>query len=57
MSNYEYTKPWGGTGGFMDSYGIDRTPEGYQEANELVGQMREAAEVADKEGGDDGKGR
>ncbi|KAK3391374.1 hypothetical protein B0T20DRAFT_77804 [Sordaria brevicollis] len=43
MSKYEYTEPWGGTGGFMDSYGIDRTPEGYQEANEMVDQMREAA--------------
>ncbi|KAJ4398862.1 hypothetical protein N0V85_006177 [Neurospora sp. IMI 360204] len=52
MSNYEYTKPWGGTGGFMDSYGIDRTPEGYQEANEMVDTMREAAE---REGGGGGK--
>lgn len=44
MSNYEYAKPWGGTGGFMDSYGIERTAEGNQEANELVDTMREAAE-------------
>ncbi|EGO55352.1 hypothetical protein NEUTE1DRAFT_102785 [Neurospora tetrasperma FGSC 2508] len=44
MSNYEYAKPWGGTGEFMDSYGIERTPEGYQEANEMVDTMREAAE-------------
>lgn len=51
MSNYEYAKPWGGTGGFMDSYGIDRTPEGYQEANEMVDTMREAAERNDDGGG------
>lgn len=28
----------------MDSYGIERTAEGNQEANELVDTMREAAE-------------
>lgn len=55
MSNYEYTKPWGGTGGFMDSYGIDRTPGGYQEANDMVDQMRETAEAADRDGGGDRK--
>ena len=40
----------------MDSYGIDRTPEGYQEANEIVTQMREAAEDENGAGGGGGGG-
>ncbi|KAJ4398861.1 hypothetical protein N0V85_006176 [Neurospora sp. IMI 360204] len=43
MSNYKYVKPWGGMHGFMRSYGIARTPEGYQEAGELGDAMMEAA--------------
>lgn len=44
MSNYEYMKPWGGTHGFMRSYGITRSPEGYEEARDLIDTMREMAE-------------
>ena len=51
MSSYEYAKPWGGTGGFMDSYGIERTAEGYQEAHEMVNTMREAAAEREGDGG------
>ncbi|CCC09278.1 unnamed protein product [Sordaria macrospora k-hell] len=41
MSDYEYLKPWGGRTGFMASYGIKPTPEGFEESRELIDQMRE----------------
>ncbi|KAJ4410619.1 hypothetical protein N0V85_003944 [Neurospora sp. IMI 360204] len=41
MSDYEYLKPWGGKTKFMASYGIKPTPEGFEEARELIDQMRE----------------
>ncbi|KAK3500766.1 hypothetical protein B0T13DRAFT_510830 [Neurospora crassa] len=41
MSDYEYLKPWGGKKGFMLSYGIKPTPEGFEEARDLIDQMRE----------------
>ncbi|KAK3388961.1 hypothetical protein B0T20DRAFT_456960 [Sordaria brevicollis] len=43
MSDYEYLKPWGGKQNFMLSYGIKPTPEGFEEARDLIDQMREAS--------------
>jgi hypothetical protein len=40
MSTYEFVKPWGGMVGFMTSYGIKPTPEGFEEAQELISQFK-----------------
>ena len=39
MSSYEFVKPWGGMMNFMASYGIKPTPEGFEEAQELIAQF------------------
>ena len=41
-SNKSITASWGGMHNFMDSHGIKRDPEGYQEANELIDAFRQA---------------
>ena len=40
MSEYEYLKRWGGKLGFMASYGIKPTAEGFEEARDLIDQLR-----------------
>lgn len=40
MSTYEFVKPWGGMVGFMTSYGLKPTPEGFEEAQELIAQFK-----------------
>lgn len=39
MSTYEFVKPWGGMVGFMTSYGLKPTPEGFEEAQEIIAHM------------------
>jgi hypothetical protein len=53
-TNYAYTKPYGGTKGFMDSYGLKLSDDGdVQEAKAILDGFREidaADAAADKAG-------
>lgn len=41
-STYSIVEPYGGMHGFMSSYGIKHTQEGYEEAKEIINAFKQA---------------